>query len=73
MNTRDTQKDTLASNPSATERDRTRDTPGTDMQAEDTGTAASGTQARAGRAMKQFSKTDAERGEPEGRGERGTR
>jgi hypothetical protein len=50
---------------SATERDRTRNTPGTDMQDADAGTAASGnapqrTPAQA--SMKQTSKTEAERG-----------
>ena len=37
-------------NPSATERDRTRNTPGTDMQPEDAGTAASGNESGRGTA-----------------------
>jgi hypothetical protein len=50
---------------SATERDRTRSTPGTDMQAEDAGTAASGNETQptpAQKSMKQSSKTPSERG-----------
>ncbi|MBC5766841.1 hypothetical protein [Ramlibacter albus] len=53
------------SNPSATERDRTQNTPSPDMQAEDAGTAASGNAPQrtgAQRAMKQTSQTEAERG-----------
>jgi hypothetical protein len=55
-------------NPSGTERDRTRNTPSADMQAEDTGTAASGTEtgqeASPEPAMKQTSKTESERNPP---------
>lgn len=51
-------------NPSAAERDRTRNTPGTDMQDEDAGTAASGNESEGtsvDSAMKQTSKTPSER------------
>lgn len=54
------------SNPSASERDRTRNTPSTDMQADDAGTADSGNEMQrtpAQKSMKQTSQTRAERGE----------
>ena len=53
-------------NPSATERDRTRNTPGTDMQAEDAGTPASGCEPGDGKAaqpgLQQGSKTPRDSG-----------
>lgn len=52
-------------NPSASERDRTQNTPSPDLQPEDAGTAASGNESsadRAQRAMKQTSRTSNERG-----------
>ena len=65
MNTRDTKSTPREPRGPMMETDRTRNTPGTDMQAEDTGTASSGSDTGASRpaaesAMKQEHKTPSE-------------
>jgi hypothetical protein len=65
MNTRDTKQGEREQRSPAMESDRTRNTPGSDMQAEETGTAASGTSGTrpaAESAMKQEHKTSGESG-----------
>jgi hypothetical protein len=67
MNKPDTQPDASEQRSPTMESDRTRNTPGTDMQAEDAGTASSGSDTGASRpaaekAMKQEQKTPGESG-----------